>query len=406
VTEQEDARIAATHTRPLTADEIRRLHREILPWYDQRHRDLPWRREPTLYGTWISEMMLQQTTVATVVPYWERFVARFPDVASLAAASVPEVLAHWSGLGYYRRAHHLHAAAREVVANHGGRLPRSVEAWRTLPGIGPYAAGAIASIGLGLPVPAVDANVRRVVLRWLAPDAAAAVTVTRAVIDNAAAALVEPHRPGDWNQALMELGATVCRARSVACQECPAHTVCRAATGPAPARVGLAPERATTVKVIASALVAIWDDKVLLLPPAGVVVARVRGLGRPLRDDLGNLHRGLFAPLQTPWYRRGDDDASARLMSAWRAWLSEAGVCDASLRRAGVIRHRITHHDLKIEVFRLDVDQRAAAALDGCLDSTREWSTLRESTAEPGRPPLTTPARRCLVLGSEYHETG
>ncbi len=152
---------------------IRRLRRSVLAWYDARRRDLPWRRDPTLYGIWISEMMLQQTTVAAVVPYWQRFVARFPDVAVLAAATEPEVLEHWSGLGYYRRAQHLHAAARAVVANHGGRLPLSVEGWRALPGVGPYAAGAIASIGLGLPVPAVDANVRRVITRWVAADAVA-----------------------------------------------------------------------------------------------------------------------------------------------------------------------------------------------------------------------------------------
>jgi A/G-specific adenine glycosylase len=295
------------------------LRASVLAWYDERRRDLPWRREPTLYGTWISEMMLQQTTVAAVVPYWRRFVARFPDVATLAAASVEEVLAHWSGLGYYRRAQHLHAAAREVVAHLGGGLPQDLAGWRALPGIGPYAAGAIASIGLGQPVPAVDANVRRVIARWLAPDAA--VALPPGCLEQAAAAAVDPRRPGDWNQALMELGATVCRARSVACHECPARIACLAATGDDPAAVGRSAERRRPVPVLASALLVRCVDRVLLLPTSGVVVARVRGLGRPLRDDLAGLHQGLFALPQTPWYARDEGDAGARLAAAWREWL-------------------------------------------------------------------------------------
>ncbi len=382
------------------------LRRQVLAWYDARRRDLPWRRAPSLYGIWISEMMLQQTTVAAVVPFWQRFVARFPDVAALAAASESEVLAHWSGLGYYRRARHLHAAAGEIVATAKGRLPQDVAGWRALPGVGPYAAGAIASIGLGLPVPAVDANVRRVLTRWLAPDPATAAKLSPRHLEAAAAAAVDPQRPGDWNQALMELGATVCRARSAACGECPARSACRAAAGADPAAVGRLPERRSAVAVVTSALTVRCTGRVLVLPTASVVVARARGLGRPLRDDLGGLHQGFFAPPQTPWYARREGDAAGSLASAWRGWLRDAGLSDAGLQRVGRVRHAITHHDLWLEVYRVDLGARAAAALDGLVDPRRRWATLRESADGADVPPLTTPARRCLALGLESPQSG
>ncbi len=383
-----------------------RLRRHVLAWYDERRRDLPWRRTPSLFGIWISEMMLQQTTVAAVAPYWQRFVARFPDVASLAAASVADVLTLWSGLGYYRRAHHLHAAAREIMAHHGGRLPDTAAGWRALPGVGPYAAGAIASIGLGLPVPAVDANVRRVIARWLAPDAAAAAAIPRGFVERVAADLVDPQRPGDWNQALMELGATVCRARAVACAVCPARGDCRAATGTDPAAVGRLPDRRPPVKVLASALVVVCDDRVLLLPTSEVVVMRVRGLGHPLRDDLGGLHPGLYAPPQTPWYPRVGVDPVAPLHAAWRAWLRGAQIRVSSLSRAGQVRHAITQHELLLEVFRADLDPSAAASLEALVGPGRRWSTLRERADGTALPALTTPARRCLALGRTFPKTG
>ena len=150
-----------------TADQrLDERQRRLLVWYDAVARDLPWRRETTLYGTWIAEIMLQQTTVRAVAPRWSTFLERFPDVSTLAAAAESEVLAAWSGLGYYRRARLLHRAARELRDRHGGRLPTSHDQWRALPGVGEYTAGAIGSIGLGLPVAAIDANVRRVLTRW------------------------------------------------------------------------------------------------------------------------------------------------------------------------------------------------------------------------------------------------
>ena len=150
------------------------MRRDLLAWYDAEARRLPWRERPSLYGTWISEIMLQQTTVATVIPYWERFMARLPDVGALAAADESEVLTLWSGLGYYRRARSLHQAARQIAADHAGRLPTDAVGWRALPGVGDYTAGAVASIGAGERVPAVDANARRVLTRWLCDSEAAA----------------------------------------------------------------------------------------------------------------------------------------------------------------------------------------------------------------------------------------
>ena len=143
------------------------LQRDLLRWYDNMRRPLPWREQPDLFGTWISEIMLQQTTVKAVIPYWHRFLARFPDVAALATASEEEILREWSGLGYYRRARLLHRAARLVMKERDGQLPRSRDEWLQLPGVGAYTAGAIASIALGEKVPAVDANVRRSVARAL-----------------------------------------------------------------------------------------------------------------------------------------------------------------------------------------------------------------------------------------------
>jgi hypothetical protein len=160
------------------------------------------------------------------------------------------------------------------------------------------------------------------------------------------------------------------------------------------------------VKVLASALVANCGDRVLVLPNSAVVVVRLRGLGRPLRDDLSGLHQGLFAPPQTPWYApRDEGDVGALLTSAWRRWLRAAGIPTPSLRWAGRVRHTITHHDVVIEVYRVDVDGPGAAALDETVEPGRRWSTLRESLADAGDPPLTTPAKRCLGLRPDSCKT-
>jgi len=190
--------------------------RALLAWYRRHRRELPWRDTVDPYAIWVSEVMLQQTRVATVVPYYERFLARFPDVSSLARARIDTVLALWSGLGYYRRARFLHRAAK-AIAEHG--MPSSMRGWRELPGVGAYTAAAVASIAFGEPVAVVDGNVERVLCRLHARGDRNVKTLAQEWI--------APRAPGDHNQAAMELGATVCTPRAPDCARCPLRDHCR-----------------------------------------------------------------------------------------------------------------------------------------------------------------------------------
>jgi len=221
---------------------------------------MPWRETSDPYAIWVSEVMLQQTRVDTVVPYWERWLERFPTVAALADAELDDVLRHWEGLGYYSRARNLHSAARMVRERFDGAVPAEPEALRELPGVGEYTAGAVASIAFGVATPAVDGNVRRVLSRL--HDLA---TPTPRTLRERAAALVPADRPGDFNQALMELGATLCSPRSPACGECPVARWCLARRRgtqelrPLPTRRKPIPEERVR------SLVRVRDDGALLL---------------------------------------------------------------------------------------------------------------------------------------------
>lgn len=203
----------------------RALRRALLQWYEPRRHTYPWRRTRDSYQIWVSEVMLQQTRIAVVQPAYERFVARFPDVASLAAADEETVLSLWSGLGYYQRARALHRAARILCERGESRLPRDLEAARALPGIGAYTAAAVLSIAFDLPHAAVDGNVVRVLSRLAclpAPDS------RQQPHRRLAEHLLSPDRPGDWNQAIMELGQTVCRPHAPDCGVCPLARSCQA----------------------------------------------------------------------------------------------------------------------------------------------------------------------------------
>jgi A/G-specific adenine glycosylase len=204
------------------------IQEKLLAWWDAGHADLPWRQSPEPYGVWVAEVMLQQTQIATVIPYYERWMARFPTVHELATASFDEVLKLWEGLGYYSRARHLHQAARTVVEKYAGRLPDTAAGLRQLKGVGPYIAGAIASIAFNRPEPALDGNVIRVVSRLA--DFAEDVTTTggKKRLWQLATALVPPHRPGDFNQALMELGQRACIPATPQCHHCPVEAECLA----------------------------------------------------------------------------------------------------------------------------------------------------------------------------------
>ena len=198
----------------------------ILRWYDQGHRDLPWRRTQDPYRIWISEIMLQQTRAETVVSYYERFLARYPTVQNLASAPEEELLKAWEGLGYYSRARSLQKAAKEIVARYGGQLPADLEKLRALPGIGDYTAGAIASIAFGIPAAAVDGNVERVLCRWDAIKDEVGTPTVRRQIAARAQALVPPDRPGAFANAMMEMGATMCTPKNPKCLLCPVREGC------------------------------------------------------------------------------------------------------------------------------------------------------------------------------------
>jgi A/G-specific adenine glycosylase len=217
---------------PLSSRDLRALRRSLLRWYGAHHRDLPWRGGPQLpfgncgdardpYPIWVSEIMLQQTRVAAVLDHYAHFMKRFPTVQALAAAREQSVLALWSGLGYYHRARRLHQAAKVIVRERNGELPRTAEEWQDLPGIGRYSAAAIASIAFGEPVAVVDGNVERVLQRLFgqAEGRESAWQQAESLLDHA--------RPGDFNQAMMELGATVCTPRTPQCLVCPVYDWCR-----------------------------------------------------------------------------------------------------------------------------------------------------------------------------------
>ncbi|MDE0084057.1 MAG: A/G-specific adenine glycosylase [Gammaproteobacteria bacterium] len=199
------------------------LRAALLTYFRQHARSFPWRSDSDPYRVLVSEVMLQQTRAAVVSPYFERWMQRFPTISVLADASEEEVLKAWEGLGYYSRALRLRRAAREIVRRHGGRVPATADVLRTLPGIGPYTAGAVASIAYGSPVPAVDANARRVIARLMNEP-----KPPPRMLEEWAGALVDPADPGGFNQALMELGARICLPSSPRCGECPILGHCRA----------------------------------------------------------------------------------------------------------------------------------------------------------------------------------
>lgn len=204
----------------------RKLSQKLVEWFDRSARDLPWRRSRDLYRIWVSEIMLQQTQVATVTAYYERFLDAFPDVRALASAEEEQVLRRWEGLGYYRRARQMHAAAKRIVVEHAGEFPRTYEAVRSLPGIGRYTAGAVLSIGLDARLPILEANSIRVLARLAAYRGDVAGTAGQKLLWQAAEEVLPARRSGAFNQALMELGSGICTPRNPKCEQCPVAALC------------------------------------------------------------------------------------------------------------------------------------------------------------------------------------
>jgi A/G-specific adenine glycosylase len=244
----------------------------LLTWFDRKRRDLPWRRTKDPYRIWVSEVMLQQTQVTTVIPYYQRFVRVFPTVRRLAEGPLDDVLRLWAGLGYYSRARNLHQAAQQIVAEHGGRFPHTFDRIRRLPGIGDYTAGAITSIAFGEPVPAIDGNAGRVLARVLYVTGDVRAGAPKRRLTELARLAVPADRPGDYNQALMELGSLVCRPADPACDECCLGDLCEARRRGKQRRIPAprAHPKVQTVRVVAG--LARRNGRVLIAqrPPEGV----------------------------------------------------------------------------------------------------------------------------------------
>lgn len=248
------------------------LREALLAWFHEVKREMPWRRTRDPYAIWVSEIMLQQTRVATVLPYYDAFLRRFPSVRELGEAPEEEVLRLWAGLGYYSRARNLHAAARQILGEHAGQFPDTWQQVRALPGIGDYTAGAILSIAFGRPVPCIDGNAERVLCRLFGIEGAPKRNPAKSRIHEVATALVTCDTPGDVNQAFMEMGATLCTPRSPGCEACPVSAWCRARAEGRQAQLPQLPPREKTVRV-RSAAALIRSAKGLLLaqrPAEGV----------------------------------------------------------------------------------------------------------------------------------------
>lgn len=296
----------------------------LLAWYDRHARDLPWRRTRDPYAIWVSEIMLQQTRVETVIPYYERFLARLPDAASLARASEDLVLSLWSGLGYYRRARLLHRGAKEVVRAHGGRVPEDPIARAGLPGVGRYTAGAIGSIAFDRPEPLVDGNVARVFARLFGIETPLGEKATEARLWSEAETLVRGPRPGALNQALMELGATVCTKAAPRCEACPLRADCVALAKGAVERLPRARKKKAPKAVTLTALIA-----------------------RPANDARVWLVRGetaLFGGLFGVPMHEGEGEGAAR------AALAAHGLSGTLGARLGEVEHVLTHRRLRVDV--------------------------------------------------------
>jgi A/G-specific adenine glycosylase len=318
-----------------TAETLQKL---LLAWYDRVRRILPWRPAPgepaDPYRVWVSEIMLQQTTAAAVGPYFTRFLARWPRVEDLAAADLDDVLHAWQGLGYYARARNMHACAKAVAAA-GGRFPDDEAALRRLPGIGAYTAAAIAAIAFGRRAAPVDGNIARVLARLDAVEIP--LPAARARIAVRARMLAPAHRPGDFAQALMDLGATVCTPRRPRCDACPWHGPCVARSGneaeayPRPTRRRDRPVRHG---------VAFW-----LARADGAVLLRKR----PAKGLLGGMMEFPSSPWRAAPWTESEAAASAPVAAEWH-------------RVAGTVGHTFTHFHLEVTVLKARLNQAGAAA--------------------------------------------
>jgi A/G-specific adenine glycosylase len=351
------------------------FRRSLLAWYDERRRDLPWRAKPgepaDPYGVWLSEIMLQQTTVAAVTGYWRAFVARWPSVEDLARAPLDDVLHAWQGLGYYARARNLHACARHVATTEGGRFPSDEAALRALPGVGAYTAAAIAAIAFNQPALPIDGNGVRVLARLHALETP--LPAARAAVLRLASPLATPDRPGDFAQALMDLGATVCTPRRPCCPACPWRGACAGLAGGEPE--GFPRAKPQGEKPVRRGIV-FWAERA-----DGAILVRKRAP----RGLLG----GMVEFPSTPW-RDGpwSVEEARRHAPAAAAWVEQPGE----------IRHTFTHFHLRLRVLRARCDPAAAGKARG--EAGAPWWCAPDGLKDLALPTLMKKVAR-LVLASD-----
>ena len=334
---------------------MKEITARLLAWYDRNARTLPWRGSRDPYRIWVSEIMLQQTRTETVAGYYARFLEAFPTVRALAEAEESAVLKRWEGLGYYARARNLQAGARQVVAEYGGRVPQEPVELMKIKGIGPYTAGAIASIAWGRKVPAVDGNVIRVVSRLYAVGESLGEPGVRKRIEALAAALVPASRPGDYNQAMMDLGATVCVPGTPDCGVCPLAELCEGAKRGVAAELPRIPGAKAPKEIL-------YD--VILLYDGGRVLARQR---------TEKMLQGLWSfPLMEGWGNGAD-----RIEEIRRRWGLEA----ERLQARGTAKHIFTHQVWRMTLYEGVLSAPAAAPEGYAWVSGAELETLAWPTA-------------------------
>lgn len=310
----------------------------LLTWYDAHARRLPWRalpgKKPDPYAVWLSEIMLQQTTVATVGPYFRTFLEKWPTVEALAAADIDAVMHAWAGLGYYSRARNLHACAKTVAAEHGGIFPDTEEELSRLPGIGPYTAAAVAAIAFDRPATVVDGNVERVVARLF--EITEPMPGAKKAIREKAATLTPKNRPGDFAQAMMDLGATTCTPRRPACERCPWTKSCEAYAAGDPERLPVrAPKKEKPVRK-GAAFWTVRDDGAVLLRK------------RPPKGLLG----GMMEVPSSEWVETGKSRT---------ALLKEAPVKARWTKKPGAVNHTFTHFHLELDLYEAAVGEDVEA---------------------------------------------
>jgi len=333
---------------------LRAIARRLSIWYAHNARDLPWRRVRDPYAIWVSEIMLQQTQVDAVQPYFERWLQTFPDIRALAAAPIDEVLRQWEGLGYYSRARNLHRAAQIVLREHGGRLPATRDALRKLPGIGPYTAAAIASIAFGADAAVVDGNVKRVLARLFLYEGDTRSTRGLRDLQALADRLIPTGRAGDHNQASMDLGATICTPRQPRCAQCPLRTLCVSYREGAQGRV---PRTALRRKIpVRRALIGVVAD-------AGRVLVEKRQTRL-----LGGLWAFPFiyeADNDLPLHPQDQDGRQQKLRQALETLLGLSFKPTAA--RLGEFTHTYTHFRVVAQVWRYAPDTERPVSSDGAI---------------------------------------